>query len=388
MDHPGSLSEVNPKLTVIYVCIDPTLGGSTASLFTLIETVKDEVDPIVLFTRKGVAYDFFVAHGIESHVYPFIMLHKFQRNRLIDVWHHPWRWHPVKKWKTDRNCVRFLKEKLDGRKVGIIHTNTSPNDVGVCLSRAFRAKHVWHVRECLDDHDGFELYGGRERLIRKINGADARIAISSYVRDHWKMKEQDTYLIHDAVCAKEDAVYLPEKEKYVLFTSYNLSEAKGSRIAIEAFGKSRLSENGFRLVLMGNCKDDYKVSLMATAREVGCAQDIEFLPCQSQVKPVIEKASALVMASRYEGLGRVTAEAMFYGCPVIAHASGGTLDLVRDGETGYLFRDADECAALLRKVCLHDHEAMVRQAQRFVMENLSTDSYGARILEVYRSILS
>lgn len=380
------MSEVYPKLTVIYVCIDPTLGGSTASLYTLIKSVKDEVTPIVLFTRKGVAYDFFVEHGIESHVFPFIMLHKFQRNRLIDVWHHPWRWHPVKKWKTDRNCVRFLKEKLAGRKVDIIHTNTSPNDIGVCLSRAFKAKHVWHVRECLDDHDGFELYGGRDRLIWKINGADARIAISSYVRDHWKMKRQGTYLIHDAVCAKEDAVYLSEKEKYVLFASYNLTEAKGSRIAIEAFGMSRLAEDGYKLVLMGNCKDDYKSSLMATAQETGCGQDIEFLPCQSRVQPVIERASALVMASRYEGLGRVTAEAMFYGCPIVAHASGGTLDLVQDGKTGYLFHDVDECAALLRKACLNDQEATILQAQQFAVDNLSVDTYGPRIMDVYHSL--
>lgn len=377
----------NSKLTVIYVCIDPTLGGSTVSLYTLIESVKDEVSPIVLFTRKGIAYDFFVTHGIESHVYPFIMLHKFQRNRLADVWLHPWRWHPFKKWKSDRDCVRFMKKKLDGRKVDIIHTNTSPNDIGVHLSRAFLAKHVWHARECLDDHDGFEMYGGRERLIRMINGADARVAISSYVREHWKMKEEGTYLIHDAICAAKDAVYLPSKEKYILLASYNLTEAKGTRLAIQAFGKSRLSEEGYRLVLMGNCREDYKSFLEVEARDLGCDSDVVFVPCQNQVKPVIEKASALIMASRFEGLGRVTAEAMFYGCPVIAHASGGTLDLVQDGRTGYLFHDVADCAALLRKVCLNDQETVILHAQQYAVEELSIEVYGPRILSVYHSVV-
>lgn len=379
--------EQGRKLTVLYVCIDPTMGGSTASLFNLIESVKEEVDPIVLFPRKGVASDFFAVHGIESYVYPFIMLHKFQRNRLADVWSHPWRWHPVKKWKSDRYCARFLKAALKGRRVDIIHTNTSPNDVGVYLSRFFKAKHVWHVRECLDEHDGFEMYGGRERLIRKINGADARIAISSYVRKHWKMKEGDTYLIHDAICSAKDAVYLPAKEKYILFVSYNLTEAKGSRLAVQAFGKSRLCEDGFKLMLMGNCKDGYKSSLEAEARDLGCDSDVIFLPCQNQVKPVIEKASALIMASRYEGLGRVTAEAMFYGCPVIAHASGGTLDLVQDGRTGFLFRDVDECSALLRKVCLNNEEPVILRAQHFAIDELSTEVYGPRILSVYHSVI-
>ncbi len=384
----GKLSSSDQRLTVLYVCIDPTLGGSTKSLYDLIESVKTRVNPIVLFSREGVAYYFFVAHGIESFVYPFVFLHKLTENRLKDVWLHPWRWHSIKKWRKDIGCAVFLKKKLGGRKIDIIHTNTSPNDVGVYLSKFFNAKHVWHVRECLDEHDHVEVYGGRERLVRMINDADARIAISSYVRNHWKMVDRNTFLILDGICSKEDAVYLTPKDKFVLFVSYNLTEAKGCHIAIRAFGKSRLYEDGYRLVMMGNCKDEFKFSLMATARESLCDQYIVFRPCQNQVKLVFEKASALIMASRYEGLGRVTAEAMFYGCPVIAHASGGTLDLIQNEKTGFLFTDVEECAELLRKVCLNDQEKMILQAQQFVLENLSTEFYGQRIMEVYRSLYS
>ena len=373
-------------ITVVYVCIDSTLGGSTMSLFELIESVKEVVSPIILLPRKGPAYDFFLRHGFESYVYPFIILYKFKRNRLADVWHHPWRWSPVKKWRSDRRCARFLKKKLNGRKVDIVHTNTSPNDVGVYLSRYFRAKHVWHVRECLDAHAQFEMYGGRERLIRLINGADARIAVSTFVKEHWRMVEKNTFMIHNAIFPAEDAVYVPSKDKYVLFESYYLTEAKGSRIAIQAFGKSLLGKEGYRLVMMGNCPKEYKESLMATAQEFDCDKSVEFLPCQTDVKPFITKASALVMASRYEGLGRVAAEAMFYGCPVIAHASGGTLDLVQDGKTGYLFQSIDDCAALLRNVCLNDQEEMILRAQRFAVDNFSVDKYGSRILEVYHSL--
>lgn len=378
----------NCRPNVLYICIDSTLGGSTLSLLYLIESVRDSVNPIVLFPNKGIAYDFFVNHGIECYVYPFVILYKFTGNRLIDVWHHPWRWHPIKKQRLDFECGWFLKKKLKGRKIDIVHTNTSPNDVGVFLSRFFGAKHVWHVRECLDDHAQYRMYGGLEKLIRKINNADVRIAISSYVRDHWKMNKRNTFLIHDAICSKNESTCILPKEKYVLFISYNLTEAKGSRIAIMAFGLSQLNNDGFKLVLMGNCNIDYQASLMATAKDYHCDKDIVFLPCQRNIKPVFEKAAAMVMASKYEGLGRVTAEAMFYGCPVIAHASGGTLDIVQDGKTGYLFSEVDDCAELLRKVCLTDQESIIRQAQKFAMENLSTDNYGDQILGVYHYLLS
>ena len=94
------------------------------------------------------------------------------------------------------------------------------------------------------------------------------------------------------------------------------------------------------------------------------------------------------MASECEGLGRVTAEAMFYGCPVVAHASGGTLDLVKDGITGYLFHTVDECAKLIRKVCTTDQEQVIMQAQRFAVNNLSQEIYGPKIMEVYESVLN
>ena len=375
------------RINVLYVCIDSTLGGSTLSLYSLIESVRESVQPIVIFPQKGIAYDFFVSHGIECYIYPFVALYRFSKNKLIDVWSCPWRWHPIKKMRLDFGCCVFLKKSLKGRKIDIIHTNTSPNDVGVFLSKFFGAKHVWHVRECLTDHAQYEIYGGQERLIRKINHADARIAISSYIRDRWRMVKENTFLILDAVCSSDDAVCLLPKEKYVLFTSYNLTEAKGTRTAIKAFGLSQLSNDGFRLVLMGNCGKDYSLSLIATAEEYQCGQSIVFLPCQNNVKSVFEKASALIMASKYEGFGRVTAESMFYGCPVIAHASGGTLDIVQNGKTGFLFDEIDDCAALLREVCLSDQKDIIHQAQKYAIDNLSTDMYGSRILEVYHSIL-
>ena len=375
------------KITVLFVCIDHTLGGSTLSLYNLIESVRSRIDPIVLFPKAGVGYEFFIDHGIECLVQPFVKLYSFRTNNLIDVWHHPWRWHRIIKIRIDLGCALNVKKKLKRRKVDIVHTNTSPNNVGVYLSCLLKAKHVWQVRECLDAHAKYSIYGGMPRLIRQINHADARIAISTYVKDHWRMVNNNTFLVYDAVCHKDDSVYLFPKDKYVLFVSYNVTETKGGRKAVRAFGESRLNEDGYRLVLLGNCNDEYRASLIDTGKEYHCENAIVFAPCQHDVKPFFERASAFIMASENEGLGRVTVEAMFYGCPVIAHASGGTLDIVKDGETGYLFKTVEECATLLRRVCFSKTESMVLRAQKFVVDNLSQDVFGPKVLEVYNAVL-
>ena len=126
---------------------------------------------------------------------------------------------------------------------------------------------------------------------------------------------------------------------------------------------------------------------VAKAGGYGCAEYIDFIPAQKDVKPYFSQAMAFINSSVNEGMGRTTAEAMFYGCPVIAYASGGTLDLVKDGETGYLFNTVEECAELMRKVCTTNQEDIILRAQEFAKQNLSIENYGSKIMEVYNSVL-
>ena len=375
------------KIRVLYICIDPTLGGSTSSLYNLIDGIRDHIEPIVLFPEKGVGYEHFINHGIESHICPFVRLQAFSHNSLISEWKHPWRWHAVKKWRYDYRCLRFVRKILAGRKVHIVHSNTSPNDIGVLLSRKLHAKHIWHVREFCDLDFHFDIYKGIPHLRKLINNADARIAISNAIKEHWQMPDENTWVINNAIRKKSDACYIQEKEKYLLLSSYNLTDSKGARLAIKAFGLSGMSKVGYRLKLMGNCSDEYKEVLSKTASEYKVLDSVDFVACQKDVKPYFAKATAYIMASECEALGRVTAEAMFYGCPVIAHATGGTLDLVKDGETGYLFNTIEECALLIRKVCTDNQKPMIFRAQEFAINNLSQEVYGPKIMEVYRKVL-
>lgn len=100
--------------TILYIAIDSSLGGSTASLLNLIEGIKDYVNPIVLFPEHGVAYDVYVQHGIECHTFPFVKLYSLKENRLYSVWKHPWRWHCIKKLRFDYGCLRYVKKILVG----------------------------------------------------------------------------------------------------------------------------------------------------------------------------------------------------------------------------------------------------------------------------------
>lgn len=374
------------KYIVLYICSDFTLGGSTRSLFQLITSVKKHVYPIVLFPYHGEAMDYFVEHGIECYAYKFLVLYQLSKNSFFNCIFAPWRWHVIKYIRYDLSCILYLFNKLRKKNISIVHSNTSPINIGYYLSKLLNCKHVWHIREFLDLDFHVDVYGGFSKLQKKINSADARIAISNAIAKHWNLQNKNTYILHNAITSKNDCIYNPLKEKYCLFVAYNLSESKGTSFAIRAFAKSGLSTLGYHLKLIGNVDSNYKLQLQKQAFELNCLEAIEFVPLQNSIKPFFENAAVYIMSSLYEGLGRVTAEAMFYGCPVVARATGGTLDLIFHDETGYLFNTIDECALLLKNACLRNQKRVILQAQKFVSQQLSTEYYSEKILEIYDDI--
>ena len=367
------------------------MEGSTQSLLDLIESVKSFVKPIVLFSYKDNAYDRFLDRGIECIVYPYMKLHHFrQTNTLKQLLLHPQRLRIIKLYRTERACVRYVKKYLGNRSIDIVHSNYSSILIGRELSIALKAKHVWHIREFLIQglHVPNRPFGGYTLLKTLINRADARIVISHQAQDHWGFKQKNTWIIMDSIANASDCCLNPKKQPYILFCSYYISRQKGALLTVNAFGKSGLHQEGIRLVYVGNCSGEMHSRIIDVAKGYGCEDAIDFFPYQDNVKQSFADAMAFIMASTNEGLGRVTAEAMFYGCPVIAKASGGTLDLIHDQITGFLFRTEDECANLMRQVCHDSQELLIRRAQDFAVNNLSNEVYGPRIMEVYNAVLN
>jgi glycosyltransferase involved in cell wall biosynthesis len=382
-------------ITVLYLSsVQGNPNGAAQSLFDLIESVKDEVKPIVLCRGEGDIYNYYINHGIECYISPYTKIYGHRRD-LCHYVLHPWHLRFIKNFRNIRAAARMLKKELSGRQIDIVHSNELTIDLGYYLAKSLKAKHVWHIREYLEM--GTHMHGrvliSLSRLKHMLNQADARIVISKPCMQHWELKKENTWMLWDAVRSVKDCCYVKEKQPYVLFCSYYLYKGKGPDKAIAAYGMSKLfvpshdNEAPIRLKLIGKCKKSYREELMALAESYGCAEYVDFIPVQEDVKPFFAQAKAYINPSVNEGMGRTTAEAMFFGCPVIAHASGGTLDLVRDGETGYLFNTVEECAELMRKVCIADQEEMILRAQEFVKVNLSIDNYGKKLLEVYNSVL-
>lgn len=199
-------------------------------------------------------------------------------------------------------------------------------------------RYAWHMRD-----DYLNLHGLTNPLIRlAANGtlsllrrwdasvsarSDSLIANSkwtaSHIQEAWG---RDSQVIYPAVDVER---FTPseKRDNFYLFVS-RLVPYKMATEIVKAFNILRLP-----LIIVGDGPDLPHVRHIAK-------ENITIMGYQpdSVVTDLMNKAKAFVyMATEDFGIAMVEAQAA--GCPVIAYYKGGASEIVRDGETGLLFKE-------------------------------------------------
>ena len=126
-----------------------------------------------------------------------------------------------------------------------------------------------------------------------------------------------------------------------------LSRYKNFDLLVETFNLLDM-----RLVIVGNGREEKKLRHMAgkNVQIVGNAND-------QKRDELMTNSLGLIFPVEEEDFGIILVEAIAMGKPVLAHASGGALEIVKDGENGMFFEKANtEC--LIEK--LKDFDQKIR----------------------------
>lgn len=409
------------SLRVLYITNeDRQIGGSSLSLETLLSCVGDAVEPILLFREAGPVRDRFAALGYRCLVVPYYRA-SFQAKGLSRVLR--WLPHFFARAVTQWRCVRRVR-RLVG-KVDLVHSNSATVDIGPRIAKALGVPHVWHIREYPDTGLGLRFFPSAGAWRRKLLSSDAVVAITPGLLRHLGLPASSlraeelcktnlgsaqapprgpgrtarlqnssatpasgrpaALCIPDAVLPASAAVLVLPKAPEVVFLAGTLAPHKRPDEAIEIFARAALPEP-YKLVLAGEVEDGYRRKLLALAEALGASERVEFRPFTADVRALLSRAAAVLVCTAYEGMGRVAVEALFYGCPVIARGTGGSRDVLAEGLHGSLYDTPEQAAAALRAVVSDFPEAQVRAAADYAAATFSTDSYGARILSLYRSL--
>jgi glycosyltransferase involved in cell wall biosynthesis len=150
----------------------------------------------------------------------------------------------------------------------------------------------------------------------------------------------------------------PAFEERIL-TVGGLDDRKGVDVVIRAF--SMVGNTDAKLVIVGG--GPLRGRLEALANDLGIGQRVEFTGplITDDVIAQMNRARAMIIASRMDTSPNVVSEAHAVGIPVVGSRAGGIPDMIEDGVDGFLFDvdDARQAATAMTKL-LND-EALARK---------------------------
>ena len=186
------------------------------------------------------------------------------------------------------------------------------------------------------------------------------------------------------------------REPLILYAGV-LIPGKGVHHLLRAFAKVAQEFPEAWMEIVGRDENpEYAEELHQEVLRLGLNGRVSFVGEVPQVELAnrMRRACVFVLPSRSEGLGRVVAEAMATGTPVIGSRVGGIPEMIRDGLTGLLVPPGDEeaLAERLRWVLEHpqEAEAMGHRAREFARSFFSPEAYLAgyrRLLEMAEEVL-
>jgi glycosyltransferase involved in cell wall biosynthesis len=123
-------------------------------------------------------------------------------------------------------------------------------------------------------------------------------------------------------------------EDFVFGISAGLRPVKGVDVAIRGFAKIASRYSRAILLIAGDGPE--RKNLEDLAGELGVGGRVRFLGTRSKMEQLYPAMDVFVLTSHSEGFSNAMLEAMGMGLPVLATGVGGNIEMVTDGESGFL----------------------------------------------------
>ncbi len=258
----------------------------------------------------------------------------------------------------------------------VIHSHLLPADINLLFLRKnrnikyFTTIHNMGKGNVVRDWVANGIY---KRIEKRFAGRHKYIFISNAVRDHMLSRggigKGNFIIIHNGVRIPVGINREQRKEKLRILFVGRLVRQKDPFLVLEICRRLQARGISFSVTIVG---DGYlRNGLKRKCRAEGLDQKISFVGQKAHVPGYYLDSDVLLVTSSMEGFGLVAVEAMSFEVCVLARPVGGLMDIIEDGNNGYLCPRID--CFVERLVELDSNPAtlatVARRSRLSVMEN-------------------
>ncbi len=396
------------RTRILFITHSGELYGAERSLLTLLKGLQQtgQYELMVFSPEPGAFTRVLNVEGIDVRILPFarwigLRYHFAARyvRRLKNRWSMPRLVREAKQWNPD-----------------IIYTNTIATPVGAFMAAKLPGKpcHIWHARELPGQTDsGFGRFdlGSRTSFRIMARTADRFICNSKFLHEKLKPKlESESGRVKErgkATNVRMDIVLngfeitenipvaVDERgsgQSVRIVMAGGISPVKNYGEAV--LGVQRLNDAGFgiQLDIYGSGSEIEVVKLKKQITDARLNNRVRLMGYTNNIMTELARADMLLVTSKMETFGRIAVEAMLAGCPVISSDAGALPEIIRDGETGLLYRsgDVEHLAFQVRKMAESTslRNEIIGNAAEYAREHFTARRFVTEINQILQELLS
>ena len=178
---------------------------------------------------------------------------------------------------------------------------------------------------------------------------------------------------------------LTESDKFIVSIG-ELDDNKNHITVIKAL--ATLGRKDFKYVVCGVGPN--KDMLLAEAECTGLKDNVILAGYRSDIPDVLNAADIFVFPSFHEGMPVSALEAMACSLPVVCSAIRGNVDVVKDGDNGYLFKPSDVDTLSRQIALLMDNDALRQQMgakNKEIVREFSLEAVTEELKAIYSKVL-
>lgn len=335
---------------ILFVAGTAERGGASLSLFNLIKGLNERgYKCAVIFGRNGPVKCDIDSLGVLSYVVPF----------RADYWPHlscvrDWVFFIPRFLLLIKNMfvyprIRRIVKRFDP---DIVHSNYSITTIGFRVAKDLGKPHIWHIREYIDKDFHLTPFPNRSSHLKKLRSSET-ITITQDLADYFNLPH--AHVVYNGIVEDNCQLREANKQDFFLYVG-NVTIMKGALDLLQSFISFAKENNHTRLVFVGSINSSVRSQMEKYINQNGLDNRVVLEGKKDNVRDFMEKAIAIVVPSRFEGFGRITAEAMGFGCLVIGRNTGGTKEQFDNGvktcgrEIGFRYNTDEELVSTMKSV--------------------------------------